>query len=340
METVGIALLGLGRAGSFHLESLRALPGARLRWVHDTDAARADVIAREFGARSARAAEEAIGDPEVAAVVIATPTRTHHAYAVAALEAGRAVLCEKPLGTSLAEIDRCFALAQQACRPLLVAFQRRFDPSFAALAEAAHAGEVGDLRFIRSVSRDNPLPSLDYMRTSCGIFHDCLVHDFDLVCHVAGEAPEELFSFGSSFLPEIAAIGDLDNVAVALRFAGGLLATIDVNRQSAYGYDQRLEVFGSRGMLQVENQPRDRVVRSRDDGITRPPVDTSFPSRYREAYQAELACFLACVRGERSVPIDYEDVRRSHRLADAAERSFREGAPVRIDAVASVEVER
>ena len=211
-----------------------------------------------------------------------------------------------------------------------MAFQRRFDPSFAEVAAAAHAGRVGALQFIRSVSRDNPVPSIDYLRTSRGIFHDCVVHDLDLVCHVAGEVPEQVFAFGSNFVPAIREIDDLDNVVIALRFPSGLLASIDVSRQGTHGYDQRLEVLGTEGMVQAENRPRTTAVLSSREGATHAPIDHSFPTRYFEAYRAEFACFLDCVRGAREVPVTHADVRQNHRLADAAERSAREGRPVRL----------
>ncbi|MCZ6463972.1 MAG: Gfo/Idh/MocA family oxidoreductase [Proteobacteria bacterium] len=327
----GVALLGLGRAGSFHLASIRSLPGVRLARVYDVDRARAEKVAAETGCVAAASDAEAIGADDVDAVVIATPTQTHHGYVVAALEAGVPVLSEKPLGVDLDEIDQCFSLARDRGLPLLVAFQRRFDPSFAAAAAAVHAGEVGELQFIRSVSRDNPVPSIDYIKTSNGIFHDCIVHDFDLLCWIARETPEEVFAFGSNFLPDVKAIGDLDTVVVALRFASGLLASIDISRKSVYGYDQRLEVFGSRGMVQSENRPQTMAVRSGEDGISAPPIDYSFPTRYRDAYRLELECFLDCVRGGREVPITHEQVRAVHRLANAAEQSFREGRPVRVE---------
>ena len=327
---VRISLLGLGRAGSFHLASIRALPGVELLQVHDTDRARAERVAAEYGCGVAADAKEATVAPEVDAVVVATPTQTHFEYVAAALEAGKPVLSEKPLGTDVAQIDRCFARAGEQGVPLLVAFQRRFDPSFAAVAKAAHEGRVGPLQFIRSVSRDNPVPSLDYLRSSCGIFHDCVVHDLDLVCYVAGEAPEEVFAFGSNLVPEIREIGDLDNVIVTLRFPSGLLASIDVSRQGTHGYDQRIEVLGTGGMVQAENRAQTTAVLSTREGSTRPPIDHSFPTRYLDAYRAEFACFLECVRGEREVPITHADVRLSHRLADAAERSARGGRLVRL----------
>lgn len=325
---IRISLLGLGRAGGFHLASIRALPGVVLSRVYDTDLERAAEVAAEHGCRVASDAEEATAAGDVDAVVVATPTATHFGYVEAALGAGKPVLSEKPLGTSLQEIDRCFALSGSRDAPLLVAFQRRFDPSFAGVARAVQQGEVGALQFIRSVSRDNPVPSLDYLRTSRGIFHDCVVHDFDLVCHVAGTAPEEIFAYGSNLVPEIEALGDIDNVVVALRFPNGLLASIDVSRQGTHGYDQRLEVLGTKGMVQAENRPRTTVVLSGPSGSTRAPIDHSFPTRYFEAYRAEFECFLECVRGTTAVPITHADVRLNHRIAEAAMRSVREGRPI------------
>jgi len=325
---IRISLLGLGRAGGFHLESIRALPDAVLVQVHDADAQRASQVAEEHGARVASGPDEATGATDVDAVVVATPTATHFAYVEAALAAGKPVLSEKPLGTSLEQIDRCFELSAAREAPLLVAFQRRFDPSFSAVAEAVRAGTLGRLQFIRSVSRDSPVPSLEYLRTSRGIFHDCVVHDFDLVCHVAGAPPEQVFAYGASLLPEIAALDDVDNVVVSLRFPSGLLASIDVSRQGPHGYDQRLEVCGTDGMLEAENRPQNTVVFSGAEGSTRAPIDYSFPTRYFDAYRAEFACFLSCVRGEASVPITHRDVRLNHRIAEAAELSAREGRPI------------
>lgn len=332
MPRVGIALLGLGRAGAFHLSSLRALVGeALLEQVYDPDGERAARVAAEHGCVSAASAEAAVSAPGVHAVIVATPTRSHFESVVLALEAGRAVLCEKPLGSDLAEVDRGYGLAAEAGLPLLVAFQRRFDPGFGAVIAAARGGDIGTLQFIRSVSRDHPLPSLEYIRTSGGLFHDCVVHDLDLVCQVAGEAPSEVFTFANSFVSEIAAVGDVDNVVISLRFPSGLLGSIDVNRKSSYGYDQRLEVFGSEGMLQVENQAQTSVRRARAAGSQHAPIDASFPTRYREAYRLELECFLECVRGKCEVPVRHAEVRENHCLASAAERSWREGIPVSPD---------
>jgi len=329
MREISVSLIGLGRAGGFHLESIRTLPGVRLGLVHDTDSNRAKQVAAETGCRIASDPHEATHSED--AVVVATPTATHLDFVTSALEAGRPVLSEKPLGTSLAEIDRCFALAKDQGVALVVAFQRRFDASFAAAIEASRSGRLGEIRFIRSVSRDHPIPSLDYLAGSGGILHDCAVHDFDLVCQAAGEAPEEVFCFGANRIPEIEAIGDLDHLIVSLRFPSGLLASIDVSRFGPHGYDQRIEILGELGMLETGNRPETTAFLSTREGTTSAPIDYSFPTRYRDAYRLEFACFLACARGERESPTTHAQVRLNHKLAEAARVSCETGAPVRVE---------
>ncbi len=331
MSRIRIALVGLGRAGSFHLRSLTGSENAELRWVFDTEVAIRDAAAKRYGCRAAGHFEEVLNDSAVDAVIVATPTQTHFAYILAALRAGKAVLAEKPLGTTLDEIDACYAAAS-AATPLFVGFQRRFDPSFRELVQRARAGDAGTVHFVRSVSRDSPVPSLEYLRTSGGIFHDCVVHDLDMVCQIVGEAPRRVASFASSFRPEIAALGDVDNATVSLEFPGGALATIDVNRACAFGYDQRIEVFGSLGMIEADNRATTTVVRSQAEGRFAAPIDHSFPTRYRDAYATELETFLACVRGDEACPVTHAQARLNHRLADAAETSARSGTVVDVAA--------
>ena len=328
-----VSLIGLGRAGKFHLQSLRLIGHAELDRVYDSDTARSSEVSAAFGCKVAKSLDEAVAAETVDAVIVATPTDTHFDYVVAALEAGKAVLTEKPLGRKLQHIDHCFALAKKNASPLFVAFQRRFDPSFVSLIRDAHAGRIGDLQFVRSVSRDNPVPSIEYIRTSGGIFHDCMVHDLDMICTITQQRPTRLASFASSMIPEIDELDDFDNVAAALHFPSGITATIDVTRQSAYGYDQRIEAFGSRGMLQAENRHQTTVIHGGAEGFVRPPVDHSFPTRYREAYRAELECFVQCVRGECAVPISHRDVRDNFLLASGLEIAARENRVVTFDEI-------
>ena len=326
-----LALLGLGRAGNFHLQSLRLVDDARVRYVYDIDQSKAASIAQKHSCEAANSAEEAIGSSEVDAVIVATPTDLHTDYVLKSLAAGKPVLTEKPLGRHLHQIDDCFTAAKSSSVPLFVGFQRRFDPAFASLVSAVKAGNIGELQFVRSVSRDNPVPTTDYIKISGGIFHDCMVHDLDMVCHIVGEFPTHMSAFGSSFIPSIGELDDYDNVVATLTFASGVQASIDINRKSVYGYDQRIEAFGGEGMLLADNYHNTSVSQAGVTGFTRPPVDFSFPTRYREAYQLELECFVRCARGEEEVPITNEDVRMNHLLASGLETAAREKRVVALD---------
>ncbi len=330
---MGICLLGLGRAGKFHLQSLRITDDAKLICVHDIDTSRTQQIADSIGCESAESAEQAIARADVDAVIVATPTDSHFEYVQLALDAHKPVLTEKPLGRHLHQIDACFEKAGNNATPLFVAFQRRFDPTFASLVHSVHRGDLGQLQFVRSVSRDNPVPSSEYIQISGGIFHDCMVHDLDMVVHVAGEIPTHLSSFGSSFIKEIGELDDFDNVVASLVFPSGVTATIDINRKSVFGYDQRIEAFGDAGMLYADNQHNTSVISANQTGFGRSPIEFSFPTRYRDAYLEELRTFVRCVRGEAAVPITHGDVRTNHLLACGLEIAAREKRVVAFDEI-------
>ncbi|MCH2592549.1 MAG: Gfo/Idh/MocA family oxidoreductase [Pedosphaera sp.] len=329
-ENLKIALLGLGRAGKFHIQSIQSIPGISLRCVVDVDESLAKRLAKELECNYATDVDGPLGQEDVDAVIVASPTHEHYGQILAALEAGKAVFTEKPLGSSLEEIDSCFGLAKRNELPLFVGFNRRFDPSFSGLARGVKEGQVGVLQMLRVTSRDSPLPTMDYIKTSHGIFHDCIVHDFDMLRFITGQDPVEIYSVGSSFVEGIGALGDLDNVLVALKYDGGMIASIDVNRFSPYGYDQRIEVFGSNGMLQAENRSPVSTVLSSGEGLLRPTIEHSFPTRYREAYRQELVVFGDCLREGNPLPVTHEDVRMSFILSELGEQSHREGRPLRV----------
>ena len=329
-ENLKIALLGLGRAGKFHIQSIQSIPGISLRCVVDVDESLARRLAKELECDYSTDAEGPLGQADVDAVIVASPTHEHYGQISAALKAGKAVFTEKPLGSSLEEIDSCFGLAKRSELPLFVGFNRRFDPSFSSLARGVKEGQVGVLQMLRVTSRDSPLPTMDYIKTSHGIFHDCIVHDFDMLRFITGVDPVEIYSVGSSFVEGISALGDLDNVLVALKYNGVMIASIDVNRFSSYGYDQRIEVFGSKGMLQAENRSPDSTVLSSGEGLLRPTIEHAFPTRYREAYRQELVAFGDCLREGAPVPVTHEDVRMSFILSELGEQSHREARPLRV----------
>ena len=329
-EKLNMALLGLGRAGKFHIQSIQSIPGINLRCVVDVDESLAKRLAKDLECDYSTSAEGPLGQANIDAVIVASPTHEHYGQIQAALEAGKPVFTEKPLGSSLKEIDTCFGLAKRSGLPLFVGFNRRFDPSFSSLARGVKDGQVGMLQMLRVTSRDSPLPTMDYISTSHGIFHDCIVHDFDMLRFITGKDPVEIYSVGSSFVEGIGALDDLDNVLVALRYDNGMIASIDVNRFASYGYDQRIEAFGSKGMLQAENRSPVSTVLSGDEGLLRPTIEHSFPTRYREAYRQELTAFSNCLREDAPMPITHEDVRMSFILSELGEQSHREARPIRV----------
>jgi len=325
-----IALFGLGRAGRFHLQSIRQLPQIQLGWVVDVDEKRAREVGEQFACRHGGTIGPALEDDSIDAVIVATPTGDHYEQIMASLKAGKSVFTEKPLGNGLSEISECYEASRQAGQALFVGFNRRFDPSFSDLANQVKRGQIGAPQLVRLTSRDSPLPTMDYIRTSHGIFHDCIVHDLDMLRFITGQDPVEVYAIGSNFVDGIRALNDLDNVLVSLKYASGLLASIDVNRFASYGYDQRIEAFGSKGMLQAENRSPRSTVLSSHEGIVRPTIEFSFPTRYREAYVEELRVFYECVTSGTSLPISESDVVMSHKLCDMAEQSYREGRPVEV----------
>ncbi len=187
-------------------------------------------------------AQIVLKDPEVEAVVVATPTDSHEYYVRRALEAGRGVFCEKPIAGNIRDVSACYDIAEKNGRPLYCAFNRRFDAGMRNVYNQVRAGKIGRVYQIKTCSRDSPLPSLAYLKISNGMFHDCAVHDIDMVCWVVGEQPVKVMAEGSAFDEGIRSIGDVDTVAIILKFPSGVIATIDLNRHSSYGYDQRLEV--------------------------------------------------------------------------------------------------
>ena len=331
MDHFRLALVGLGRAGQFHLQSIRQLAQLELGYVIDADQGLAAQTATAHGCPGSNDFSLALSDPTLHGVIIATPTGAHYSQILQALEAGKAVFTEKPLGETLKQIRECYALAEKVERPLMVGFNRRFDPTFSSLAAQVVAGSIGRPMLVRITSRDSPLPTLEYLKTSHGIFHDCIVHDLDMLRFITREDPGEVYAVGSNFVPEIQAINDLDNVLVTLKYKSGLLATIDVNRLATYGYDQRIEAFGDKGMLQAENRSAASTVLSNAEGVGRPKIEHSFPSRYREAYVEELRAFARTLQLPSQCPITEQDVCTSHQLCDAAQQSYREQKPIKIE---------
>eukprot|EP00756_Hemistasia_phaeocysticola_P005010 Hpha_TRINITY_DN13131_c0_g1::TRINITY_DN13131_c0_g1_i1::g.113811::m.113811/K00010/iolG; myo-inositol 2-dehydrogenase / D-chiro-inositol 1-dehydrogenase len=334
-KKLGCCIVGLGRAGHFHLESMKALRElCELRWVVDTDTAKAAKIAASFGCKYSASLPDALADKECEAIIIASTTDTHYGYIVESLRAKKAVFTEKPISHDPRELKECVDLAIQSNLPFVVGYQRRVDKNFRELKRRLDCGEVGALRLIKSCSRDNPLPPLSYLKTSGGIFHDMLCHDFDVIHWLSnGQIPESVLSYGHCYNDDIRKMGDVDSVAVMMKFPSGLIAMVDTCREAAYGYDQRVEVFGDKGMARAENAHNDTVEVATQSGFLRPPAEWSFPERYKQAYAVEMAEFVALVRNSPGPALVHEQRScRRHpdidRITAAAELSYHLGRQV------------
>jgi len=324
------AQFGAGRIGAIHAANLAASGDARLRYVVDVNADAAQKLAAKYRARATNIGT-ALGDPEVDAVIIASSTDTHAELTIAAARAGKAIFCEKPIDLSLRRVDACLAAVKKARVPMFVGFNRRFDPSFAALRARIEAGDIGAVEQVVITSRDPGLPPIGYLKVSGGQFRDMTIHDFDMARWLLGEEPTELFAFGSCLVdPAVARVGDTDSVMVVMKTKSGKLAHINNSRRAVYGYDQRIEVHGARGRLLAGNRTPTTVELANSDAVSADKPLHFFLERYAEAYRIELAAFVAAVLQERPLPVTAEDGRQALVLADAAAKSLRTGRSVKL----------
>jgi len=320
--------------GRSHAAALPSIPEARVVAVADpAEEARLAARFRTGAERAYADPAEAIGDPEVDAVVIATPTPTHAALAEAAARAGKAVFCEKPVADS---VTRAVALAREidACGvPFQVGFQRRFDPGYAAARQRIDAGEVGTIDQFRSVGRDPAPPPLAYLRVSGGIFFDQALHEFDIARFLVGEVAEVSAWGAVRVAPEIAEMGDADTTVTVLRFESGALGVVENSRRAAYGYDIRTEVFGSGGKIVVEAVPKTPLWRFGPGGVAADHY-TFFTDRFEDAARRELRAFVASVLAGEPPSPGIDDALAAMRIAQAATESFRSGRPVPVEVTA------
>lgn len=326
------AVLGCGRIGAMHARNLAAHPRAELISVFDVRRAAAEAVAGELGCDVAGTIEDALNDTRVHAVLIASSTDTHVTLLEQAARAGKAILCEKPIDLDIARVDACRAAIEPFGAPVMIGFNRRFDPSFAAVKAAIEAGEIGAVRQVSIISRDPEIPPVAYMKVAGGLLRDMTIHDFDLARFLLGEEPVEVAAFADALIaPEVRDLGDHDTAMVLLRTASGKQACITNYRQAVYGYDQRIEVIGERGMLKAENRRATTVERWTEARTTAcDPLLYFFIERYREAYVRELDAFIEAV-GERRAPSPgFDDGRRALVLANAAYESIATGRVVKL----------
>ena len=327
---IRVCIVGLGRAGRFHLTSIKNLDFFDLKYVIDPSLSTQDDIVQNNDFILLEDIEEALVDDELDAAIISPPTQFHFDCVTRFLKAGKHVFTEKPLGRSLAEIQTCFELSAEREKALFLGFQRRYDRNFRALKSRVETLEP--VKIIKASSRDNPQPSLDYLKISGNIFHDMLIHDFDMLIFLLGnEPPISVFAYGHAYDEDIRNIPDLDTVMVTLKYKTGLICSIDTSRNAVYGYDQRLEIFGEGGMAIAENERDHTVQMHTSKGMEVSAINESFPKRYKDAYAAEIRDFGEAISEGRLSNVPRDECLLGHLLANAAHQSVETGAPVNFE---------
>jgi myo-inositol 2-dehydrogenase/D-chiro-inositol 1-dehydrogenase len=326
--SIRFGVLGAGRIGKVHARAVGSNKGAVLAAVADAHAPSAKELADAYGS-AVRSIEEIEKASDIDAVVICTPTDTHSDLIERFSRAGKAVFCEKPIDLEIARVEKCLAVVDQTGATLMVGFNRRFDPHFAAVKQAVDDGVVGAVEQVVITSRDPGPPPLDYVKRSGGIFRDMTIHDFDLARFFLGEEPVIVSAHGSVLVDKaIGEAGDYDTASVILQTASGKQCVISNSRRATYGYDQRIEVHGSKGLVSAENQRPVSIEVATEKGYTRPPLHDFFMTRYLDAYAAEIATFIAAVNAKKKPTPSGLDGLLALKLADAAVRSAREGKAI------------
>jgi len=335
-EKVTVGVIGAGRIGRVHAQHLAyRIPEARLAAVSDLRLEAAQQCAAAFGIPKAVKDHRAIlEDREIEAVVICSSTDTHSRLIEEAAAAGKHIFCEKPIDFDLARIDKALAAVEKAKVKLQIGFNRRFDPNFRKLWELVREGKIGEPHLLRISSRDPAPPPIEYVKVSGGIFLDMMIHDFDMARYQIGAEVEELYTLaGVKVDPAIGKAGDLDTAIVTLKFKNGVLGTIDNSRQAVYGYDQRVEVFGSAGMAAAGNQTPTTVTLSTAQAVQGDLPLHFFMERYIESYIAEMKEFIHCLLTDKKPAVSGIDGRIPVVMGKAARRSYDENRPVKLSEI-------
>jgi myo-inositol 2-dehydrogenase/D-chiro-inositol 1-dehydrogenase len=330
MTEIVMGIAGAGRIGTLHADNLMAMSGVRLKAIADPI-----IVPEHWSGRGVHPLTdpmELINDPEIQAVLICSPTPTHAELTEAAARGGKHVFCEKPIALDPNRVRRTLEVVERAGVKLQVGFNRRFDPTFARVRRAVSEGAVGDVHLVRIVARDPAPPPPEYVASSGGMFLDMTIHDFDMVRFLSGSEVEEVQAFGAVLVdPAIGDAGDVDTAAVTLRLSNGALAAIENSRRAVFGYDQRVEVFGSKGGVEAANEVPCQVrVRAGNRERTENPL-YFFLERYQQSFVAELGAFLDCVRQDREPPVTGVDGLIPLLIGLAATRSMREHRPIRVE---------
>jgi len=333
---VNVGIIGAGRIGKVHAENLACrIPQARPIAIADLFLEAAERCAADCQIPSAvQDYRQILENPDIEAVVICSSTDTHARMIEEAAAVGKHIFCEKPIDFDLARIDRALEAVDKAGVKLQIGFNRRFDPNFKRVREMVATGKIGVPHILRITSRDPAPPPIEYIKVSGGIFLDMTIHDFDMARYLMGSEVSEIYATGGVMVdPRIGQAGDIDTAVITLRFENGAIGTIDNSRRAVYGYDQRVEVFGSGGMVAVSNNTPDTAVYSNAEGVHSSLPLFFFVERYIEAYVAEMKEFIECIQQDKTPPVTGLDGRIPVVMGYAAMKSYEENRPVRLSEI-------
>lgn len=336
MKQLKVGIIGAGRIGSLHAKSIcYNVPTAKVVGITDVFAENAKKVAAELGIEKVYADyKEMLADPEVEAVLVCSSTDTHADIAIEAAKAGKHIFCEKPVDLTPSKVEAVIAAVKEAGVKLQVGFNRRFDHNFANIRSMVNDGKIGDVHIVKITSRDPEPPSAQYAAVSGGMFIDMTIHDFDMACFMAGSEVTEVYANATCLVdPAIGAAGDVDTAIISLKFANGAIGVIDNSRRAAYGYDQRVEVFGSKGAAMASNDTPTNVVYMGADGVVADKPLYFFLERYMQSFRDEMLQFVDAVLEDKPVPATGVDGLNAILIALAAKKSVAEGRPVLISEI-------
>jgi myo-inositol 2-dehydrogenase / D-chiro-inositol 1-dehydrogenase len=336
-DRITIGIIGAGRIGKLHAENLSYfVPQARIKAIADVNmTAQIEAWAKDLGIQVvAKDPSVIFGDKEIQAVFICSSTDTHADFVIKAAQAGKHVFCEKPVDTTVPKVKAALEAVKKAGVKLQVGFNRRFDHNFRRVRDLVESGAVGSPQIVKISSRDPAPPPVSYVAVSGGIFLDMMIHDFDMARFQAGSDVVEVFAQGAVLIDEgIGKAGDVDTAIVTLKFANGAIGVIDNSRKAVYGYDQRVEVFGSKGSAEAANDTPSTVKLSSEAGVVGDKPLYFFLERYKEAFVAEEKAFVAAVAEGKPTPVTGEDGLQDLYIALAAKKSLAEGRPVKVSEI-------
>lgn len=336
MKKLKLGVIGTGRIGKVHISTLvQNVPQAEVIAIADINQNSANELAKALGITTVYSNyKEVINNPEVEAVVICSPTDTHAQYIIEAARAGKHIFCEKPVDLSLEVIQGALEAVNKAGVRLMVGFNRRFDPNFMKIKQLVEEGKIGDPHILKITSRDPAPPPAEYSAVSGGMFMDMTIHDFDMARYIAGSEVTEVFTNAAVLVdPAIGRAGDVDTAIITLTFANGAIGVIDNSRKAVYGYDQRIEIFGSKGMACADNNYPENHRYFSGDGVHGSLPLNFFMERYLESYANEMKIFCNAVINNLALPVSGEDGLKSVAIALAAKKSYLEHRPVKLSEI-------